>query len=305
MADYLIDQLPAATQVTNESLFVVSQETYAKKLSGQVFVNWLTNYADGHGGIQSITKVSSTGTDPVVDTYRITYADEGYSEFTVTNGLKGEEGPEGPPISIDSYTVEYAASASGTTIPSTGWQSTVPTVQGGNFLWTRTTVVYGDADETNVVSYTVSRYGVDGAGSVSSVNSVGPDGSGNVVLTPSDIGAASLVNGKVDPEEASSDMVSYTSSFTLSLSDAGKFINSVNNTTSPITITVPTKASVAFPIGTEIEILQRGSYDVSIVGAAGVSIWSLGGMTTMAGEFAVVCLKKIADNVWLLAGALK
>lgn len=300
MADKQISDLVAASEVTPASLFVIEQNALAKKLTGQTLITWLTAYADGHGGIQSITKTGSTGTNPVVDEYRISYADGTYNTFTVTNGVKGDQGPEGPPISIESYSVDYAVSSSGSVIPSAGWQSTVPTVTGGSFLWTRTTVVYGDEDETNVVSYTVARSGIDGLGSVSSVAGVSPDLQGNVALTPSDIGAASLDNGKVSPDEAASAIGNYSASFTLSLSDSGKLLKLDNS--SAITITIPQDASVAFPVGTEIEFLQTDG-DVTFSGS--VTILSLDNMTSIAGVNGVACLKKLATDQWLLAGALK
>lgn len=73
---------------------MLEQTGTAKKLTGQILENWLVSYADGHGGIQSLVKTSSTGTNPVIDTYTITYADTTTSTFTVTNGLKGDKGDQ-------------------------------------------------------------------------------------------------------------------------------------------------------------------------------------------------------------------
>lgn len=94
MADKSISELVAATAVGSTDLFVLEQTGTAKKLTGQILENWLVSYADGHGGIQSLVKTSSTGTNPVVDTYTITYADTSTSTFTVTNGLKGDKGDQ-------------------------------------------------------------------------------------------------------------------------------------------------------------------------------------------------------------------
>ena len=66
----------------------------AEAILGQTLINLLTTALDGHGGIQSIAKTSSTGTNPVVDTYTITYADTSTSTFTITNGLKGDTGAQ-------------------------------------------------------------------------------------------------------------------------------------------------------------------------------------------------------------------
>ena len=73
-------------------MFVLEQSGTAKKLTGQTLENWLVSFADGHGGIQSIEKTGTTGTNPVVDTYTITLADTTTATFTVTNGLKGDTG---------------------------------------------------------------------------------------------------------------------------------------------------------------------------------------------------------------------
>lgn len=94
MADKSISELTAASAVGSRDLFVLEQTGVAKKLTGQILENWLVSLADGHGGIQSLVKTSSTGTNPVVDTYTITYADTTTSTFTVTNGLKGDTGAQ-------------------------------------------------------------------------------------------------------------------------------------------------------------------------------------------------------------------
>lgn len=70
----------------------------------------------------------------------------------------GEEGN-----GIKSVTVTYASSTSGTTAPSSGWQSTVPSVALGNFLWTRTVTTYTDTSAQSTTAYSVSRVGADGS----------------------------------------------------------------------------------------------------------------------------------------------
>ena len=193
MADKRIDELEEATSITANDLFVLEQANTAKKLSGQTMTTFLTALANGHGGISSIQKTSSTGTNPVIDTYTITFADASTSTFTVTNGKKGDQGiqgvqgPKGDDITITNSTVTYQAGNSGTIAPTGTWQSSVPSVPQGVYLWTRIIVNYSDG--TGVTSYSVSRMGVDGSGAVSTVNGVSPDGNGNVALTASDIGA--------------------------------------------------------------------------------------------------------------------
>lgn len=193
MADKRIDELEEATTITATDLFVLEQAATAKKLSGQTLTAKLTELADGHGGIASISKTGTAGTDPIVDTYTIAFADGSTSTFTVTNGLKGDTGAQGPTgpqgesVTITSTSVQYQAWTSGTQYPTGNWVDNPPTVSQGNYLWTRTIVNY--SDESQTVSYSVSRMGVDGSGAVSTVNGVTPDGSGNIQLTASDVGA--------------------------------------------------------------------------------------------------------------------
>ena len=102
-------------------------------------------------------------------------------------GATGPQGAAGAPATLESYVVEYMASDSGTNAPSGSWSTTVPNVDQGKYLWTRVTQTYNTGSP--VVSYSVSRMGIDGSGSVSSVAGVSPDSNGNVALTPDNIGA--------------------------------------------------------------------------------------------------------------------
>lgn len=124
MADKPISELVSATQITATDMFVLEQNGTAKRLTGQVLLNWLTAAADGHGGIHSIeqiatvglnktfritmadtttfdfvvtdgrgiSRIAKTSTSGLVDTYTITYNDGTTSTFTVTNGEKGDKG---------------------------------------------------------------------------------------------------------------------------------------------------------------------------------------------------------------------
>lgn len=105
MADKSIDQLNAAEKIYATDLFVLQQSGSAKKLTGQVLLNWLTAAADGHGGIKSIEKLS---TSVLADTYRITLADTTTFDFVVNNG-RGITGISKTSTSglVDTYTISY------------------------------------------------------------------------------------------------------------------------------------------------------------------------------------------------------
>lgn len=100
---------------------------------------------------------------------------------------KGDTGDQGESITVSSNVIEYQEGASGTAAPTGAWSSSVPSVTQGNFLWTRVTTTFSDG--ATAVSYSVSRMGVDGSGSVMTVNDVSPDGNGNVSLSASDVSA--------------------------------------------------------------------------------------------------------------------
>ena len=62
--------------------------------------------------------------------------------------------------SVKSSVVTYAVGTSGTTAPTSGWQSTVPSVSSTQYLWTRT--VFTLQDNSATTSYSVSKQGTKG-----------------------------------------------------------------------------------------------------------------------------------------------
>ena len=88
-------------------------------------------------------------------------------------------------------------------------------------------------------------------------------------------------------------------SYTLVLADAGKLVTLAN--AAAITLTIPTNASVAFPIGTRIDLLQYGAGQVT-VGGAGVTIRSSGSKLKLTGQYSGATLWKKGTDEWLLIG---
>jgi hypothetical protein len=281
MADKAISELVSAEQITATDMFVLEQNGTAKKLTGQVLLDWLTAAADGHGGIQSIVKRSTsvladtyritladttvvdfvvtngrgisslqkTGTSGLVDTYTFTYNDGTKATFTVTNGqkgdngdnayiwvkyasqeptassnsfgdlpdywmgvyfgtsstaptnwqqykwyrIKGEKGDTGEPATIVSAEITYQVGDSGTIIPSGSWNTSIPPVTPGRYLWTRQVLQFNTG--APITSYSVSRFGIDGTGAVSAVAGVAPDETGNVPLDAASVKALPIGGG--------------------------------------------------------------------------------------------------------------
>ena len=112
--------------------------------------------------------------------------------------IKGEKGVTGEPARLTSSSVEYQVSDSGTVIPSGAWSSSVPVVAQGKYLWTRITQNFNTGSP--VVAYSVSRMGIDGSGSVSSVAGISPNPDGNIPLTAENVGALSSNGGAMSGE---------------------------------------------------------------------------------------------------------
>lgn len=80
-------------------------------------------------------------------------------------GPQGVKGQDGTSIKITSKSVTYQTSTSGTTTPTGTWSTTVPTVNNGQYLWTKTTVQYSDGNKTE--AYSVSYKGTNGTNGAS------------------------------------------------------------------------------------------------------------------------------------------
>lgn len=86
------------------------------------------------------------------------------------------------------------------------------------------------------------------------------------------------------------------------LTDAGKYLSMSYG--SACTMTIPTNASVSFPIGSVIQIEQAGAGQVQILGASGVTIQSESSKTKLVGQYATCFIIKKDTNIWTLAGNL-
>ena len=85
--------------------------------------------------------------------------------------------------SIKSSSVTYAVGTSSTTAPTSGWQSTVPSVSASQYLWTRT--VFTLQDNSTTTSYSVSKQGAKGdKGDKGDTGATGATGSPGANGTP-------------------------------------------------------------------------------------------------------------------------
>jgi hypothetical protein len=125
------------------------------------------------------------------------------------------------------------------------------------------------------------------------------------------VGTSNITNNAVTQEKladrvvGSAEMDNLTlnaqtgTTYTLVLTDAHKLVT-LNNA-SPITLTIPTNASVAFETGDQVNLLQLGAGQVTI-GGAGVTLRSEGSKLKIKGQYALVTVVKINTDEWVVLG---
>jgi hypothetical protein len=93
--------------------------------------------------------------------------------------------------------------------------------------------------------------------------------------------------------------------YTFVLNDANNTVVEFNNA-SAITATIPLNSSVAFPTGSQIQLLQTGAGQVNVAVTAGVTLNVNPSAGTNAGklrsQWSFATLIKRAENTWLLVG---
>lgn len=143
---------------------------------------------------------------------------------------------------------------------------------------------------------------------------------GVVVLAAADVGAATTAQGALaDTAVQPVGLANYVqttdarfttitannqigTTYTLVLTDAGKVIEC--NNASPIALTVPPNSSVAFPVGTVIEVWMQGAGAITITAGSGVTIRSPGSDLIINTQYATAVLRKRATDEWVLDGRL-
>jgi hypothetical protein len=170
-----------------------------------------------------------------------------------------------------------------------------------------------DADINASAAIALSKLATSTAGNIIVYNASGVPTSvtetGDVLI--SDTGVTSIATGVIVNADISSTAAidlgkiadvstnAQSASYTLVLADKNKIVEmgvgSANN------LTVPLNASVAFPVGSQINILQTGSGQTTIVATGGVTINASPGLK-MRAQWSYATLVKRAENTWVLVG---
>ena len=148
------EQISDATKGLVSSVVVLYATGTSEKPTGA----WSTNPPAWADGVHVWTKTRTVRGQIASETYPV--------DIT---GATGQNGLNGTSVSVSN--VEWASSSSGTDAPTEGWQSAIPSVSQGSWLWCRTS--YSDGSSALTCSY-MGTDGKDGSGvAIESATKVG------------------------------------------------------------------------------------------------------------------------------------
>ncbi|MCT1181323.1 hypothetical protein [Lactococcus lactis] len=121
-------------------------------------------------------------TNPSAYTWSLIRGNDGKDGANGKDGLAGKDG-----VGIKTTVITYAISISGTTAPTTGWTSSVPSLVKGQYLWTKTVWTY--TDNSFETGYSVTYIAKDGNNGNDGI--AGKDGTGIKTTTITYAGSTS------------------------------------------------------------------------------------------------------------------
>lgn len=125
----------------------------------------------------------------------------------------------------------------------------------------------------------------------------------SVTLTTPTLGVAAATSIAVANNVVSHiDTNEETASYTLVLADDGKIVEM--NVASGNVLTIPTNASVAFPLGTQIIVIQTGAGQCTITPVDGTVTVNATPGTKLRAQYSGATLIKRATNTWIAIGDL-
>jgi len=120
-------------------------------------------------------------------------------------------------------------------------------------------------------------------------------GSGSVTINGETVVTSDTVG--VESENAQTG-----TTYTLVLTDVGKLVTM--NNASANTLTVPPNSSVAFPIGSRVDLVQYGAGQTTVAAGSGVTIRSIDSNKKISDRYGGATLWKRGTDEWILIGAL-
>jgi hypothetical protein len=283
----------------------------------------IPEYAGGGGGVTSVTGtapvVSSGGTTPAISMAAATTSVNGYLTSTdwttFNNKLTSVSGDPLPMLSgnldVNTYSI----------VSSTGFDINItPDTLGSVVL---DGIKYPQADGTGGQVLQTDGAGQLSFATVGTVTSVGGTGtvngltltgtvtsSGNLTLGGGITGFLPLAGGTMTGAITGNQDITgkrpivsdSTPNIDLTLGiHEGTFIYSDSGL--PVTVSIMTNATQAFPVGTEIDLIQAGAGVVTITPAGGVNLNGANAIPITA-QWGGVTLKQITINNWIIVGKI-
>jgi hypothetical protein len=180
---------------------------------------------------------------------------------------------------------------------------------------TKTTLGLGNVDNTSdadkpVSTATVTAIATAKSEAVAEVTAV-IDGAPNALNTLNELAAAlgddanfasTVTTSLATKVDSYTPITQKTASYTLSTLDHRDDLIEMGSG-SALTLTIPLNSSIAYPVGTSLDILQTGAGQVTIAGAAGVTVNATPGLKLRT-QWSSATLFKRAENTWVVYGDL-
>jgi len=112
--------------------------------------------------------------------------------------------------------------------------------------------------------------------------------------------AVTIIGGAASASSLLTTNAQTGTTYTLVLTDANNTMVELSNT-SAITVTVPLNSSVAFPVGSQINLLQTNTGQVTVAGASGVTVNTTPGLKLRERWSGATLIKRSSDG-WVLVG---
>lgn len=159
------------------------------------------------------------------------------------------------------------------------------------------------------------------AGNAVEIQATGTDSNIDMKLTPKGTGVISVPSGTYEDNVTADDDIpnkkyiddtfstitrtnnDQTDSYTLVLGDAGNLI--IMNKGTANVLTIPINSSVAFAVGTQIDVIMFGAGTTSITAASSVTLnGASAGSGEMSAQYGAVTIIKQATDVWIVSGSI-
>jgi hypothetical protein len=124
----------------------------------------------------------------------------------------------------------------------------------------------------------------------------------NLDSTATDALLQSLLDDNYESLGKAAGINTQTGSYTLVLADKGKTVE--QNVAGANTLTIPPNSSVAFAIGTYVNVTQLGAGQTTLTAGAGVTLRAYNAGLKLSGQYAVATIYKRGTDEWVCGGNL-